>query len=124
MKNLYKNLFLGFCLSLVSISAFAGSDSISIGMTISQVEEEEHPLKGWRIPSSPKECTIDFENHCIELSSSEFIIAYELWDEEGTYIIGSNASDSEFVDFMSGLSGMYQLHLIGVEHVYVGHLEL
>ena len=124
MKNLYKNLFLGFCLSLVSISAFAGSDSISIGMTISQVDEEEHPLKGWRIPSSPEECTIDFENHCIVLSSSEFIITYELWDEEGTYIIGSNASDSEFVDFMSGLSGVYQLRLIGVEHVYVGYLEL
>lgn len=47
-------------------------------------EDIEYHKKGHRIPSARKECTIDFENHRIELSTSEFILSYELWDEDGT----------------------------------------
>ncbi len=124
MKNLYKNLLSGLCLILVSIPSFAKSEQIAIGLFIDSTFEDERPSKGNRAPSVSVIGTIDFENHRIELSSSEFILAYELWDEDGTYVIGSNASDSEFVDFISGLSGVYQLRLIGVEHVYVGYLDL
>lgn len=124
MKKFYKYLFLGFSLVGTSVATFASIHEPSIGIQVfEKPEPKEETPRGCRTPSLPIECTIDFENHCIELSSSEFILAYELWDEDGTYVIGSNASDSEFVDFISGLSGVYQLRLIGVEHVYVGYLE-
>lgn len=115
------------CLTLVSISSFAGSpETITIKMNeVGHGEEDvERPPKGFRIPSSPKECTIDFENHRIELSTFEFILSYELWDEDGTYPIESFASDSEFVEILSGESGAYQLRLVGEDRVYLGYIEL
>lgn len=124
MKNLYKYLLSGLCLILISIPSFAKSEQIAIGLFIDSTIVDDAPSKGNRAPAVSVIGTIDFENHRLELSSSEFITAYELWDEDGTYVIGSYGSDSEFVDFMSGLSGVYQLRLIGVEHVYVGYLEL
>ncbi|MDE6521869.1 MAG: hypothetical protein K2L17_03540 [Muribaculaceae bacterium] len=124
MKNLYKNLLSGLCLILVSIPCFAKSEQIAIGLFIDSTLEDERPSKGNRAPAVSVICTIDFENHRIELSSSEFITAYELWDEDGTYVIRSNALDSEFADFISGLSGVYQLRLIGVEHAYIGYIDL
>ncbi len=114
------------CLTLVSVSSFAGTTPISIVMNeIGHGEEDiEYPNKGHRIPSKPIECTIDLDNHRIELTTSEFITTYELWEEDGTYPIATCASDSEFVEFLSVLSGEYQLRLVGEEHVYIGYLEL
>ncbi len=125
MKNFYKYLISGLCLSFASLSAFAVHESISLGISIQEDNEEEDlPSKGFRIPSSHKECTIDFQNHRIGLSTSEIILTFELWDEDGITLMASFASDHGFVDFLSGLSGGYQLRLIGEDHVYIGYLEL
>lgn len=123
MKKLLLMLMTIIC-SLWHFQTLAASDSTQITLQAERPDKNDSSEKGHRMPFAPIICTIDFKNHRIELSSSEFIIAYELWDEDGTYVIGSNASDSEFVDFISGLSDLYQLRLIGVEHVYIGYLEL
>lgn len=115
------------CLTLVSMSTFAEtSETISIEMNeVGHGEEDhEHPPKGFRMPVASTRCTIEFENLRIELSTSEIILTYELWDEDGITLMASFASDYEFVDFLSGLSGGYQLRLIGEDHVYIGYLEL
>ena len=69
-------------------------------------------------------CTIDFENHRIETSIPYDIIAYELWDEDGVDTIVSYPSDYDIVEFMSTVSGAFQLRLITVERTYVGYLDL
>ncbi len=77
-----------------------------------------------RIPTTPILCTIDFENHRIELSTTDFITTYELWDEDGMFLLASYTTDSEFVGNLSNLTGAYQLRLVGEDHIYMGYLEL
>lgn len=87
-------------------------------------EGKDMPSKGKRIPSAPITCMIDFENHRIETSIPYNITAYELWDDDGIDTIVSYTSDYDIVEFMTTVSGVFQLRLITVERNYVGYLEL
>lgn len=125
MKRIFVLLIIGANLLASSLPTVAASEDQTIEMMVDEEPEVgERPSKGIRMPSHSKECTIDFGNHRIELSTSEFILSYELRDEDGTLTLASYASDAEFVEFLSGVSGTYQLRLIGEEHVYIGYLEL
>lgn len=86
-------------------------------------EGKDVPSKGMRIPSVPVVCTIDFEHHLISAAPYE-ITTYELWDEDGHAPLVSYDSDYEFVEFISGLSGNYQLRLVTNQRIYVGYLDL
>ena len=111
---------------LASIPMYAGSNPIRIGLSdMQQVEEEdERPSKGYRVPAAPVICTIDFESHRIATSIPYEIIAYELWDEDGTAQIVSFASDYDLVEYMSCMSGAFQLRLVSSERTYVGYIDL
>ena len=126
MKTLIKHLLSGLCLTLVSISAFARSETISLGKIDNGYGEEDMdpPNRGHRIPSPATTCTIDFDNHRIETSIPYEITAYELWDEDGIDTIVSYPSDYDIVELMSTVSGAFQLRLITVEYTYIGYLEL
>ncbi len=124
MKTLQK-IILGISIATYAFASFALPKTPTIEIIVNEAPDNVGPPnKGMRTPSSPKECTIDFDNHRIELPTSEFISAYELWDVDGTYVIASYASEPEFVDFLYELTGEYQLRLNGEDHVYIGYLEL
>lgn len=125
MKKFCKYLFLGLSLASPSVASIASTHEPTVQIRVCEDPDiKEEPNRGKRIPSSPIECTIDFQNLRIELSSTEYINSFEVWDEEGVYPIASYDYDSEFVDFLSGLSGVYQIQLVGEEHVYIGYIEL
>ena len=123
MKTFYKYFLSGICLSIASVSAVAESETIIISMNDGR-EIKDLPSKGARKPPVSIICTIDFEKHSIATSIQFDITGYELWDEDGVYPIASYDTDSEFVDFLSEQSGVYQLRLVGEEHAYIGYIEL
>lgn len=125
MKKLFVSLLSGICLTIVSTGALAAMEPINIGLSPSdEVKDPEHPSKGQRLPAAPVICTIDFENHRIVTSIPYEITAYELWDEEGNASIASYPTDYDLVEYMSGLSGVFQLRLVTSEYAYIGYLDL
>ncbi len=123
MKKLTLMMIAIIC-SLWHFQTLAVSVKTEITLQDERPDKGIQPDKGHRIPSAPVICTIDFENHRIETSIPYEIIAYELWDEDGIDTIVSYPSDYDIVEFMSTVSGAFQLRLITVEHTYIGYLEL
>ena len=76
------------------------------------------------MPAAPVICTIDFDSHRIATSIVYEITAYELWDEDGNVPLVSYTDDYEFVDYLSGVSGEFQLRIITSACVYAGHIDL
>lgn len=116
----------GICLTIISTGALAATEPINIGLTIVQEVDKgkEFPSKGQRLPAASVICTIDFENHRIVTSIPYAITAYELWDEERDASIVSYPTDYELVEYISCLSGVFQLRLVTSEGVYIGYLDL
>ena len=52
------------------------------------------------------------------------VISYELRDEEGETMIVGFSSDSDLVEFMTSLQGVYQIRLVTDEYLYIGYIEL
>lgn len=82
------------------------------------------PDKGNRMPSVPITCFVYFSSNQIEVSTTIPIISYQLWDEEGESMIAAYTSDSQLVQLMTGLQGVYQLRLEADEYIYIGEIEL
>lgn len=124
MKKIVIIFLLGICLTIISLPVEADSESITISLGTEDPDRTDPDPKGLRTPVAPNICTIDYGNHCITSTIPYEIIAYELWDEEGHAPLVSYKSDYEFVEFISGLSGNYQLRLVTNQRVYVGYLDL
>lgn len=114
-----------FCLTLATIPALAESQSITLSSHCTgDPEWNENNPYGPRMPAAPVICTIDFDSHRIATSIVYEITAYELWDEDGNVPLVSYTDDYEFVDYLSGVSGEFQLRIITSACVYAGHIDL
>lgn len=123
MKKLTIMLMVIIC-SLWQFQTLAVSDSTQIPLQPEGPDKNDLPEKGYRMPSAPFICTIDFENHRIETSLPYNIIAYELWDEDGDSPIVSYANDYEMVECMANDSGVFQFRIVTDERTYVGNIDL
>ena len=110
--------------SLWQFQTLASSDSTQITLQPEGPDKGDEHEKGYRMPSAPFICTIDFENHRIETSIPYNITIYELWDEDGVSPIVSYANDYELVDYMANASGVFQLRVITAKRIYVGYIDL
>ena len=120
-----KYLLSAFCLTLATIPALAESQSITLSSHCTgDPEWNENNPYGPRMPAAPVICTIDFDSHRIATSIVYEITAYELWDEDGNVPLVSYTDDYEFVDYLSGVSGEFQLRIITSACVYAGHIDL
>lgn len=120
-------LILALVVAGLTENAFSSvENNVQVTLT-TQVNNNNHirpPEKGNRKPSSPLISIVDFASGHIEVSTPTPIISYELWDEEGETSIAAYPSDSELVQFMTGLDGVYQLRLVTDEYIYIGYIEL
>ena len=108
-----------------AFSTDPGSKQIVVTLkTDEKPDKPELPIKGSRTPEAPIMCLIDFSSLQIEVSGSPVILSYELWDEDGEYVITSYTDDSEMVMYLIGLSGTYQLRLTTEGGTYIGYLYL
>lgn len=85
---------------------------------------KDSPTKDHRSPSLQIACFIDFTSNQITVQTSSPVVSYELWDEEGETMMAGYQTDSEMVEFMSGLEGIYHLQLATDDYIYVGCIEL
>lgn len=108
-------------------SPLAYADESSRPVSLSKRPKHDNtPLnpKGHRTPAAWSECIVSFTDNCIETSVAMDILSYELWDEDGESMLVSCATDHELVEFMSCISGSYQLRLVTEEYLYIGYVNL
>lgn len=121
-----KLLFLLSILLLTSASLLADKKDVSLkpvtpadGKTL-----VPNPPIGKRSPSRLIQCTIDTDQKSITIDYDADIVAYELWNIEGTVKIYESMSDYDAVEFMKTVQGEYQLCLVSDEFIYIGHIDL
>lgn len=110
--------------SLWHFQTLAASDSTQITLQPEDPDKGDEHEKGYRMPSAPFICTIDYDNHRIETSIPYEITAYELCDEDVYSPTISYASDYELVEYMANASGVFQLRVVTAERTYVGYIDL
>ena len=124
MKKIVSTLF-AIMMSLWQFQNIAASQTIDVTLNVEEPPDKGgEPQKGQRMPAVPDMCTIDFDNHRIYTSIPCEITAYELCDEDGMETIVTYISDYELVEYMSEVTGVFQLRLVVSERVYVGYIEL
>lgn len=123
--KILKLLFLLFVmLTIMPSKSYAVPDSPPPVIMIPGGNSEERPDKGHRSSSIEAICVIDFSSMGISFSEPYAVIAYELWDEDGEYVIASYSDDYEMVMYLTSLSGTYQLRLTTEGGTYIGYLYL
>jgi len=127
MKKLHTYLMIALSLIMgfgITANAEISSNQLIVYLNSDDYDIPEESPKGWRAPSKPATCTIDFTTLSITSNRVSSVLSYELWDEEGETSIAAYPSDSELVQFMTGLDGVYQLRLVTDEYIYIGYIEL
>lgn len=114
-------LALAFIMPAEAFSFVAESTVISMAK---KPTRKDLPTKGHRMPSEKVVCVIDFTSGQIMVETSSPVISYELRDEEGETMIVGFSSDSDLVEFMTSLQGVYQIRLVTDEYLYIGYIEL
>lgn len=126
MKKLLTYLIIALSL-IVGLGTNLKAEQSSPQVIVSLTEEKDIPEKnpwGYRKPTAPITCMIDFTDLSITSDRLPMVLSYELWDETGDYMIVSYSSDFHMVTFMISLTGCYQLRLETEENTYIGYIEL
>lgn len=129
MIKLVVTIIASTCLLFANIANAANTAAGIATVTVMLAQQEiqpskkTQPSKGHRMPSYTM-CTVDFTTENIESNTQYAVTTYELWDEEGEVMLASYTSDNELVEYMSGISGPYQLRLVTEEYLYIGYIEL
>ena len=122
MKKVLTILILAIA-SANQIQAFC-NESISITVIPSDNVGKEKPGKGSRIPPRPIYCTIDFDNSAIISTSSLISNADEFCiSAESGVCIYSSESETEFVDTLKTLHGIYIITISGDDYTLSGYFE-
>lgn len=115
-------------LSIIFFEAKANSDDeILVDMeedSSSTDTKEDNTSKGRRSAPRHIPCIIDFVNHTITISSNSEIEAYEIWNTDGEVGIASFDNEYDAVEFLSGVTGDYQIRLYSASHLYIGYVSL
>ena len=121
-----KRLLILVLLWFTMLGAYAQADS-SISIPLEETTPpklKDRPKKGNRMPAQKETCVIDFVNVSIRSTILNEIISYELWDETGEYIVMTYWDDADMVEFISTLTGCYQLRLVTVDTSYTGYIAV
>ncbi|MCM1093291.1 MAG: hypothetical protein NC421_04975 [Lachnospiraceae bacterium] len=81
---------------------------------------EEDPI-GKRSPSKLILCTINFAEGTVELTATQEIITYEVWDADQEILIASFTESADLLKFLSNSSGCYTLCFLSEDYIYTGY---
>ncbi|MCM1331930.1 MAG: hypothetical protein NC248_04905 [Bacteroides sp.] len=81
---------------------------------------EDDPI-GKRSPSKPVLCTLNFAEGTVELTASQEIITYEVWDADQEILIASFTESADLLNFLSNSSCCYTLCFLSEDYVYTGY---
>lgn len=127
MKTAITYLTLALCLTFgnILVNAETTEDEMTVVLDEGyEKDKKEEDPKGLRMPMASMTCIIHFTTNSIETNRLSEIISYELWDEEGEFLMASYISDSDMVALLSTVSGVYQFRITTAETIYVGYIEL
>lgn len=123
MRKVLKSLILALVVFANPFNAFA-DDPITITVIPSDIDPDNKPDKGQRIPPRPIVCTIDFDSNTIVSTSSLVNNAdeYQISTEEGMcfYI---TESENEFVETLGTLHGTYIITFSGDDYALSGYFQ-
>lgn len=113
-------------LAVSSVKAsVSDNDIIQVSLVVSfEHEYKDAPPKGKRMPSAPVYCIIDINGLSVTTSASEDMEYYEVYDAVGTVLLSSFNDETAFVDYLSELTGEYQIRLKSQNHSYIGNILL
>lgn len=79
---------------------------------------------GRRTPSIPIFCTLsEVEGITVDIDEAD-ILAYEIWDAEGSACVASFVEGSDAATHLLSTPGEYQLRIITNDYVYFGTISL
>ena len=77
---------------------------------------------GRRTPPMPIPCTVsETEGITADIDETD-IIAYEIWDAEGTGCEASYGENSDAATYLLSIPGEYQLRIVTSEYTYIGYI--
>lgn len=125
MKIFVSCLLIAFS-SLISEVKAVDLDEISITLTEDDKDGEyvDSPDKGHRSMPLSIICVINFCDKTINVTTIQDILTYEVLNSDGEYVVFSSADDGDAVEFLSGVTGTYQLRILSSTCSYVGCLNL
>lgn len=103
----------------------ASTENITITLTQEDSGyDDDNSGKGKRSAPAPVFCVVNFTESTIETSIPTDITLYEIRDEEGETIITSYTDDSDMTNYLSCITGTYQLRLVTDTYTYIGYITL
>lgn len=124
MKTIKTAIFAIF-MAIATFSVQAADDVISISLEKKPKQDPGLSLpKGPRMPSMKAECIISIPEQQITTDIPSEILSYELWDTDGESIEVAFSDEESMTQYLSGVVGEYQLHLVTDEYIYIGYLYL
>lgn len=122
---------LSFILILASIICFEAKSTSDDEILVDLEEDSsytdtkrDNTSKGRRSAPRHIPCIIDFVNHTITISSNSEIESYEIWNTEGEVAFASFDNEYDVIEFLSGITGEYQIRLYSASHLYIGYVNL
>lgn len=127
MKTLLTYLTIALSLLIgfgINVKASNTSPQITVYITEEGKDIREESPWGYRKPTQPITCMIDFNSLSITCDRIPMVLSYELWNETGESMSISYYNDCDMVRYISSLTGgIYQLRLICTETIYIGYIE-
>lgn len=112
-------------MATTTFSVQAAGDVFSISLEKKPKQDPGRGItKGPRMPSMKAECIILIPEQQITTDIPSEILSYELWDTDGETIEVAFSNEESMTQYLSGVVGEYQLHLVTEEYVYIGFLYL
>ena len=124
MKQPLSKILSAMILSFAPITVLADTVEFPI-VQLPDLDEQDTPGKGHRIPSRPVNCSIDFDAKTVYTAPMvEDIESYEIWNEARTILMGSYADDSDFVEALSATTEPVAIVLTTATTRYVGYYSM
>lgn len=113
-------------LAMLSSTTSAYADATSITVTVTQDSEPEYVYDGpvrHRIPPRPIMCTITPDGVSIPSISTDDILSYDVYSPEGDSIV-SFSEEQDFITFIYGNVGTYEIRIHITGYVFHGYVNL
>ncbi len=83
---------------------------------------EKPDTKGHRTPPMPIPCTVSEAEGITAAINEADIIAYEIWDAEGSVCEASYVEGADAATHLLSTPGEYQLRIVTSEYSYIGYI--
>ena len=118
-------MFLSLSFGEAFASNYTVSYSINLFKTYNDVPDHSsspQTTKGRRTPPMPIPCTVSEAEGITAAIDEADIIAYEIWDAEGSGCVASYGEGTDAAAHLLSTPGEYQLRIVTSEYSYIGYI--